>query len=105
MHRSILRFAVIMAVSAPIAAAPEEMLVAVRPGDRLDISNYAGEIRIDTWERDTIRVLAERRKGDKILVTRSGSVIRVRSDSSVHGKVHIRRLVHCHSVLYGSSVL
>lgn len=58
-----------------------EILEPVQPGDRLDISNYSGQIRIGVWEEDRIRIVADHGKGEKINLTRSGSVIRVRSAS------------------------
>lgn len=80
MHRLTL-FLAFMLATGVVCAATGEFVEPARQGDRLDISNYAGEIHVDTWDQDSVRIRAEHRKGEEILLTRQGSVIRVRSDS------------------------
>ena len=54
---------------------------AVSPEARLDLSNYAGEIVIRTWERQAVRVRATHSSRDRIEIDASASVVRVRANS------------------------
>lgn len=53
----------------------------VQRGDRLDISNFAGEIHVSSADDEMIRIEAEHRRGETILLERNSSVIRVRASS------------------------
>lgn len=49
--------------------------------DRLDVSNYAGEIIVRTWERNEVRVHARHSTQDAIEIERAQSAVRIRAAS------------------------
>ena len=52
----------------------------VRPiaqGDRLELSNFAGSVRISTWQEDRVRIQADHPAKEEILVEQRGNVTRV----------------------------
>lgn len=70
-----------LAACMAVGSQASELEEPVRPGDRLDLSNYAGEMHISAWDQDRLRVVAEHRPGERILLARRGAVIRVRAES------------------------
>jgi Putative adhesin len=68
--------------TAPMAAA-QDTVVPVEPGTRLHVENHRGEVVVSTWNRDAVRVRAiDLGDRQRLSVSRSGSVLRVRPDGS-----------------------
>ncbi|MEX2583093.1 MAG: hypothetical protein WD766_07455, partial [Gemmatimonadota bacterium] len=55
--------------------------ITIAAGTRLDLHTQGGEIVVDTWERNEVRIQAIHGIRDNISVTRAGDVVRVRADS------------------------
>jgi DUF4097 and DUF4098 domain-containing protein YvlB len=51
--------------------------LAVRKGQRLDVSVYAGSVTVNTWNRDAIRVQADTRRKDRLDISADGSAVSV----------------------------
>jgi DUF4097 and DUF4098 domain-containing protein YvlB len=51
--------------------------LAVRKGQRLEATVYAGSITVKTWNRDAVRVQADTRKKDRLDVTADGSTVSI----------------------------
>jgi len=69
-------------VSAALAAMPPQdtdTTFAVRAGQRLNVSNYAGDIVIRTWRRDLVRVRADDEREDPVRIETVGSDVRIRT--------------------------
>lgn len=65
------------------AAAAQDTVVPVERGTRLHVENHRGEVVISTWSRDAVRVRAiDLGERQRLSVSRSGSVLRVRPDGS-----------------------
>lgn len=76
-----LMVAALAAAAPPMAA--QDTTVTVERGTRLHVDNHRGEVLITTWGRDAVRVRAtELGDRQRLAVTRSGSVLRVRPDGS-----------------------
>jgi hypothetical protein len=56
--------------------------ISVERGMRLDLRNREGEIRVTTWQRDAVRIVAASASGLRIDAQLSGSVLRVRPSAS-----------------------
>ncbi len=56
--------------------------ISVKRGTRLDLRNQEGEIRVTTWQRDAVRIVATPASGLRIDARLSGSVLRVRPSAS-----------------------
>jgi hypothetical protein len=70
-----------LAAGAAIAlAAPQETdtTFAVPTGIRLDVQNYAGEIIIETWARQEVRIEADHGRRDGLMVQEGDGVVTVR---------------------------
>lgn len=57
--------------------------ITVAAGTRLDVHNQGGEIVVESWNRDEVRIQAVHGSRDQIQVETSGSVVEVRSRSRV----------------------
>jgi DUF4097 and DUF4098 domain-containing protein YvlB len=53
--------------------------VQVTRGDRLDIANHAGDVNIQTWTRNAVRVVASASSSARVDVSNMGSVVTVRT--------------------------
>lgn len=53
----------------------------VAGGARLQVENFAGEVRIRAWDRDAVRVRAEHGSGDRIEIESSASIVRIEAAS------------------------
>lgn len=53
----------------------------VDPNGRLELRNHEGEIVVKTWNRNAVRVEARHSSDDRVKIHRSGSVVKVRSES------------------------
>ena len=62
-----------LAVIPPAAASDSVLEREVVQGDRLEVRNYRGSIRIVAWDRDQLRVEAEHPSDEEILLDRRGS--------------------------------
>jgi DUF4097 and DUF4098 domain-containing protein YvlB len=68
-------------LAAAVALAQTDQTVTVQKGTRLEVSNFAGEVIVRTWDRDAVRVEAEHsdretvdiRPGDQRLIIRGRS--------------------------------
>jgi hypothetical protein len=70
-----------LAAGAALAlAAPQgtDTTFAVSAGTRLDVQNYAGEIVIETWARQEVRIEADHGRRDGVMVTAEDGAIAVR---------------------------
>jgi len=55
--------------------------IAVRPGIRLEVENFGGDIVVKTWDKDAVKIAADRAVHEKIEIARSGSALIVRNAS------------------------
>lgn len=65
---------------APAAGQPSvvDTLVSFRPG-RVEIHNHKGDVKVATWDRDAVRVVARRSAAVPLLIERKGTTLVVRS--------------------------
>jgi hypothetical protein len=69
------------AVLAALALGQEiDTTVQVARGDRLDISNYGGDVSLQTWSRNAVRVVANTSSHARVEVSNAGSVVSVRTE-------------------------
>jgi DUF4097 and DUF4098 domain-containing protein YvlB len=74
-----------LAVAALAAALPSDTVLTVERGARLDVENWRGEVAVQVWDRDAVRVRTRGDRGGEI--GWRGSILRVRSeDNSAGGK-------------------
>jgi hypothetical protein len=81
------------AVSAHEQVLPQpDTTIVVKPGITLEIENFGGAISVNTWDRDAIKIAADRSLKDRILIERTGSALRlkVKSRRWVPGSVRYR---------------
>ena len=55
-----------------------DTVIAVRPGTRLDVDNFAGEVVVRTWSRNEMRIVADHSSRSEVEILRSGSTVRLR---------------------------
>lgn len=78
-----LMIAALAAAAPPPPVAAQDTTVPVERGARLHVENHRGEVLVTTWGRDAVRVRArDLDDRQRLSVTRSGSVLRVRPDGS-----------------------
>jgi hypothetical protein len=65
--------ALMVALMAPVA--PQDTLLSVDRGTRLDVELDPGRVEVQAWDRDAVRIRT--RAGPQPVVSRSGSVVRV----------------------------
>lgn len=58
-----------------------DTVFAVRPDGRLTLESHGGEVRVRTWERDQLRLVAEHGVRDRIEITGSNGRIHMRARS------------------------
>jgi hypothetical protein len=51
--------------------------IAVKRGTRLEVDNFAGEIKVRTWTRDALRIAASHSRRTRVDIDRSASAIRL----------------------------
>jgi hypothetical protein len=74
--------ALLLGVLAAAADTPAAIVRDVEHGQRLDLSNFAGSIRVGVWEQDAVRIVAATHlPGDEVRVVQVGRLIRVRAAS------------------------
>jgi DUF4097 and DUF4098 domain-containing protein YvlB len=84
--------AIAAALTVPVQAremrAPQtDQTVTVVKGGRLTIENFAGEVVVRSWERDSVRVQARHGQRVKVNVRNTQGNVRVSADSAGHGSV------------------
>jgi hypothetical protein len=73
-----------LAVAILTTAVPADTVLSVERGTRLDVENWRGEVTVEVWDRDAVRV---RTRGDRAAdVGRRGSILRVRSEGDGGGQ-------------------
>jgi DUF4097 and DUF4098 domain-containing protein YvlB len=65
----------------PVQGVETDTTLEVSPGSTLNVRNHSGEIVIRTWDRSAVRVRAEHEDEDRVKIFRSGSTVKVRSES------------------------
>ena len=70
-----------LALAALAALQQTDTTVAVRPGSRLEIDNFGGEIAVRAWDRSEVRLHAEHSSRDRIEVSADGQVVTVRASN------------------------
>jgi DUF4097 and DUF4098 domain-containing protein YvlB len=70
-----------VALSAPLQT---DTTLPVRSGARLEVNNYGGEIAVKTWSRSAVRVTASHSGGDRVQITTSDQLVRVKAEGR-HG--------------------
>jgi DUF4097 and DUF4098 domain-containing protein YvlB len=88
--------AAVALIAATLAAQPParemrapqtDQTIDVTKGARLVVDNFAGEVVIRTWDRNSLRVQARHRERAKVNITPSPSTVTVRSTSGAVGSV------------------
>ena len=70
-----------LALAALAALQQTDTTFAVRPGSRLEINNFGGEIAVRAWDRSEVRLHAEHSSRDRIEVSADGQVVTVKASS------------------------
>ncbi len=73
-------------LAAVAAAPPQDTTVAVSRGTRLSIAAHESGVRIDSWDRSAVRVVAEGRGAAAVRIRRAGSELRVEGRRSGEGE-------------------
>lgn len=72
-----------LATLAALAVPQTDTAFAVYAGARLDLENFAGEVQIRAWNRNEVRIQAEHGSRDRVEVSTTPSVVRVRARSQM----------------------
>lgn len=64
------------------SAQQSDTLVTVDPRARLDLNTFGGEVVIRTWDRNAMRIRADLSSRERLEITTSSSVVRVRARSA-----------------------
>lgn len=64
-----------------LAAPQADTTFAVEPDTRLEVSNFQGEVVVETWDRNEVRVTSDLDDRDNLSVERAGTVVRLRTRS------------------------
>jgi hypothetical protein len=59
-----------------------DQTVPVSRGSRLDVSNFAGEVIVRTWDKDTLRVVARHRQGTRVSIRPGSAAVAIQSSTS-----------------------
>jgi hypothetical protein len=90
-HRSRVAFAMVIAAVSPISACAQQTdtTIAVKPDARVQIQNFAGTIRVITWERNAVRVHAGQSRRDEVRIQGDDAALSVAtvSKSGVPGPI------------------
>ena len=73
-----------LAASLALTQQATDTTFAVAAGARLQVENFAGEVRVGAWDRNAVRVRAEHGSTDRIEIEPSASLVRVRARAE-HG--------------------
>jgi len=66
---------------AAVAVQQTDTVVAVDPGARLVIESFRGEVTIETWDRNEMRVVGDHSSRTYVDIDRSRSAVRLRADA------------------------
>ena len=81
----------ISAATAPLQPTLREpqtsQTIEVQRGARLSLQNFAGEVVVRTWARDSVQIVARHDPRVKIAITPSAAVLRIQSQSAGRGSV------------------
>jgi hypothetical protein len=69
-----------LAAAASLAFATDTTLTATRTS-RLELSSFAGDVEIRTWDRSAVRVMAEHDRRSYVTIERRGNVLWIESES------------------------
>jgi hypothetical protein len=58
-----------------------DTIISVRPGTRLDVENFGGEVVVRTWDRDAVRIAATHSSRDVVEIDFTESVLSVGASS------------------------
>ena len=56
--------------------------IAVPAGARLEVHNFAGSVRIDTWDRSEVRIKADHGSRDRVAIEVRGGLVRIQAERS-----------------------
>ncbi len=73
-----------LVTGAALVAAPlqqTDTVVSVRSGARLDVENFRGEVFVQTWDRNEVRIVADHSSRAYVEISGSGSRVRLRGKS------------------------
>jgi DUF4097 and DUF4098 domain-containing protein YvlB len=73
------------AVLALMTLVPTDQTVQVQKGTKLDVSNYAGDVNIKTWDKDAVRVEANHSDREIVDVKQGEQTLTIRSRSARGG--------------------
>src|SRR5437773_1036894 len=62
-------------------ATQTDTTLSVRPGTRLDVNNFGGEIAVQVWDKNAVRVEATHSSRVQVSIEGSGSIVEVRARS------------------------
>jgi hypothetical protein len=69
-----------LAALAFAASQQTDTTLPVREGARLDVNNFGGEIAVKTWARSAVRITASHSSRDRIALTATDQVVRVKAE-------------------------
>jgi DUF4097 and DUF4098 domain-containing protein YvlB len=67
---------------AALSLVQTDTVISVRPGARLDVENFGGDIVVRVWDRDAVHIQADHSERETIEITTSEGVVHV--ESSTH---------------------
>ena len=76
-----------VAQSPPMRAPQTDQTVAVARGARLTVDNFAGEVIVKTWDRDSLRVQARHNPSVKIDIRTTAAGVVIRADHQARGSI------------------
>jgi DUF4097 and DUF4098 domain-containing protein YvlB len=72
----------IVVLAALLGLQQTDRTVPIQPGTRLEVENFAGEVNIEVWERDDVRVRVEHSERETVELEEADRTLRVRGRSS-----------------------
>ena len=74
-------FTIMAGLLTAVAVQQTDTVVAVDPGARLVIESFRGEVTIETWDRDEMRVAGDHSRRTFVEIDQSRSAVRLRADA------------------------
>src|SRR5687768_1915369 len=82
--------ALTLAQATPRLPAPQtDETVAVQRGSRLSINNFAGEVIVHAWDKDSIRVVARHQARTRVNIRPGSSVVSITSSRTNGGPASV----------------
>jgi DUF4097 and DUF4098 domain-containing protein YvlB len=78
---TLLVVAIVLAPSTPTVSSAADTVVAVDRGTRLEVENWRGQVVVQGWDRDAVRIQATGAAGARPDIVRAGTILRVRGDN------------------------